>query len=132
MDHTSPPARENFVRRTSAPIEFNEFSKTTVGATRLHRTWLNGLTQNLEAGATAEALPAICDLDLSWLSSRLMQSQQVASQALPRAERADARSVKTTGAASSVHAADGGRALRYAKAQRPHTTDSDIFKRQKQ
>jgi hypothetical protein len=48
-----------------------------------------------------------------------MQSQQVASQALLRAERADARSEKTTGAASSVDAADGGWALRYAGGSAP-------------
>lgn len=30
-----------------------------------YRAWLNGLPQNLEASATAEALRAICDLDLS-------------------------------------------------------------------
>ena len=30
-----------------------------------YRTWLNALPQNLEASATAEALRAICDLDLS-------------------------------------------------------------------
>jgi hypothetical protein len=30
-----------------------------------YRTWLDGLPQNLEASATAEALRAICDLDLS-------------------------------------------------------------------
>jgi len=48
-----------------------------------------------------------------------MQSQRLAPEALLRAERADARSVKTTGAAASVHAADVGRALRYAGAPRP-------------
>ena len=32
-------------------------------------TWLNALPQNLEASATAEALRAICDLDLSDLES---------------------------------------------------------------
>ena len=34
-----------------------------------YRTWLNALPQNLEASATAEALRAICDLDLSDLQS---------------------------------------------------------------
>jgi hypothetical protein len=34
-----------------------------------YRTWLKGLPQNLEASATAEALRAICDLDLSDLES---------------------------------------------------------------
>jgi hypothetical protein len=34
-----------------------------------YRTWLNALPQNLEANATAEALRAICDLDLSDLES---------------------------------------------------------------
>ena len=34
-----------------------------------YRTWLNALPQNLEASATAEALRAICDLDLSDLES---------------------------------------------------------------
>jgi hypothetical protein len=34
-----------------------------------YRTWLNVLPQNLEANATAEALRAICDLDLSDLES---------------------------------------------------------------
>ena len=55
---------------------------------------------------------------------------------LLRAERADARSVKTTSAASSVHAPGVGRALRYAEgfapARRPAPTDSDISKWQKQ
>src|SRR5215472_10466316 len=32
-----------------------------------YRTWLNTLPQNLEASATAEALRAICDLDLSYI-----------------------------------------------------------------
>jgi len=31
------------------------------------RTWLNALPQNLEASTTAEALSAICDLDLSYI-----------------------------------------------------------------
>jgi hypothetical protein len=35
----------------------------------VYRTWLNALPQNLEANATAEALRAICDLDLSDLES---------------------------------------------------------------
>jgi hypothetical protein len=30
-----------------------------------YRTWLDALPQNLEASATAEALRAVCDLDLS-------------------------------------------------------------------
>jgi len=34
-----------------------------------YRTWLNALPQNLEPSATAEALRAICDLDLSDLES---------------------------------------------------------------
>jgi hypothetical protein len=34
-----------------------------------YRTWLNALPQNLEASATAEALRAICDLDLSDIES---------------------------------------------------------------
>jgi hypothetical protein len=34
-----------------------------------YRTWLNALPLNLEANATAEALRAICDLDLSDLES---------------------------------------------------------------
>ena len=34
-----------------------------------YRTWLNALPQNLEASATAEALRAICDLDLSYIES---------------------------------------------------------------
>ena len=34
-----------------------------------YRTWLNVLPQNLEASATAEALRAICDLDLSYIES---------------------------------------------------------------
>jgi hypothetical protein len=34
-----------------------------------YRTWLQSLPQNLEASATAEALRAICDLDLSDLES---------------------------------------------------------------
>jgi hypothetical protein len=34
-----------------------------------YRTWLDGLPQNLEASATAEALRAICDLDLSYIES---------------------------------------------------------------
>ena len=34
-----------------------------------YRTWLSALPQNLEASATAEALRAICDLDLSDLQS---------------------------------------------------------------
>ncbi len=34
-----------------------------------YRTWLQALPQNLEASATAEALRAICDLDLSDLES---------------------------------------------------------------
>ena len=34
-----------------------------------YRTWLNALPPNLEASATAEALRAICDLDLSDLES---------------------------------------------------------------
>ena len=33
------------------------------------RTWLNALLQNLEESATAEALRAICDLDLSDIES---------------------------------------------------------------
>ena len=65
-----------------------------------------------------------------------MQSRLVVSRTLLRAERADARSVKTTSAASSVHAAGVGRALRYAEgfapARRPAPTDSDISKWQKQ
>jgi hypothetical protein len=32
-----------------------------------YRTWLDALPQNLEASATAEALRAICDLDLSYI-----------------------------------------------------------------
>jgi hypothetical protein len=34
-----------------------------------YRTWLNALPPNLEASATAEALRAICDLDLSDIQS---------------------------------------------------------------
>jgi|SRR5271167_3613853 len=34
-----------------------------------YRTWLDALPQNLEASATAEALRAICDLDLSYIES---------------------------------------------------------------
>jgi hypothetical protein len=34
-----------------------------------YRSWLNALPQNLEASATADALRAICDLDLSDLES---------------------------------------------------------------
>ena len=34
-----------------------------------YRTWLSALPQNLEASATAEALRAICDLDLSDIES---------------------------------------------------------------
>jgi hypothetical protein len=34
-----------------------------------YRTWLNALPQNLEASTTAEALRAICDLDLSDIES---------------------------------------------------------------
>jgi hypothetical protein len=34
-----------------------------------YRTWLEALPQNLEASATAEALHAICDLDLSDIES---------------------------------------------------------------
>ena len=34
-----------------------------------YRRWLDGLPQNLEASATAEALRAICDLDLSYIES---------------------------------------------------------------
>jgi hypothetical protein len=34
-----------------------------------YRIWLQTLPQNLEATATAEALQAICDLDLSDLES---------------------------------------------------------------
>ena len=34
-----------------------------------YRIWLNALPQNLEASATAEALRAICDLDLSDIES---------------------------------------------------------------
>jgi hypothetical protein len=34
-----------------------------------YRTWLDALPQNLEASATAEALRAICDLDLSHIES---------------------------------------------------------------
>jgi hypothetical protein len=34
-----------------------------------YRTWLNALPQNLETSATAEALRAICDLDLSDIES---------------------------------------------------------------
>jgi hypothetical protein len=65
-----------------------------------------------------------------------MQSRLVVSRAFLRAERADARSVKTTSAASSVHAAGVGRALRDAEgsapARRPAPTNSDISKWQKQ
>ena len=32
-----------------------------------YQTWLDALPQNLEASATAEALRAICDLDLSYI-----------------------------------------------------------------
>ena len=32
-----------------------------------YRTWLDALPQNLEASATAEALRAICDLDLFYI-----------------------------------------------------------------
>jgi hypothetical protein len=34
-----------------------------------YRTWLNALPQNLATSATAEALQAICDLDLSDIES---------------------------------------------------------------
>jgi hypothetical protein len=34
-----------------------------------YRTWLGGLPQTLEASATAEALRAICDVDLSYIES---------------------------------------------------------------
>jgi hypothetical protein len=34
-----------------------------------YQEWLNALPQNLEASATAEALRAICDLDLSYIES---------------------------------------------------------------
>jgi hypothetical protein len=34
-----------------------------------YRTWLDALPQNLETSATAEALRAICDLDLSYIES---------------------------------------------------------------
>jgi hypothetical protein len=34
-----------------------------------YRAWLNALPQNLATGATAEALQAICDLDLSDIES---------------------------------------------------------------
>ena len=34
-----------------------------------YRTWLDALPQNLAASATAEALQAICDLDLSDIES---------------------------------------------------------------
>jgi hypothetical protein len=68
-----------------------------------YRTWLNALPPNLEASATAEALRAICDLDLSdiqsvepprGLWSRLMQTELVTRPVLLRAERANARSVE--------------------------------------
>jgi hypothetical protein len=51
-----------------------------------------------------------------------MQTQLIASQLFYEPSALDARSVKTTGAASSVRAADVGRALRYAKAPRPPAT----------
>jgi hypothetical protein len=34
-----------------------------------YRTWLDGLPQKIEASATADALRAICDLDLTDIES---------------------------------------------------------------
>ena len=85
------------------------------------------LPQNLEASATAEALRAIAILiypiSKVWSHRAVLVATDAKSACrLPgssTAERADARSVKTTSAASSVHAAGVGRALRYAEGFAP-------------
>lgn len=57
------------INRRSRAQRWQEAVAELVALQNDYRTWLNALPQNLEASATAEALRAICDLDLSDLES---------------------------------------------------------------
>ena len=57
------------VDRRSRAQRWHEAVAELVASQDYYRTWLNALPQNLEASATAEALRAICDLDLSDIES---------------------------------------------------------------
>ena len=57
------------VDRRSRAQRWQEAVAELVALQDYYRTWLNALPQNLEASATAEALRAICDLDLSDIES---------------------------------------------------------------
>ena len=57
------------INRRSRAQKWQEAVAELVALQNDYRTWLNALPQNLEASATAEALRAICDLDLSDLES---------------------------------------------------------------
>jgi hypothetical protein len=57
--YRSPAARRSRAQRWHAAVA------ELIALQDDYRTWLDGLPQNLEASATAEALRAICDLDLS-------------------------------------------------------------------
>jgi hypothetical protein len=57
------------VDRRSQAQRWQEAVAELVALQDYYRTWLDALPQNLEASATAEALRAICDLDLSDIES---------------------------------------------------------------
>jgi hypothetical protein len=70
--HTDATPRIRYRRpadRRSRAQRWHEAVAELIALQDDYRTWLNALPQNLEASATAEALRAICDLDLSDLES---------------------------------------------------------------
>jgi hypothetical protein len=71
-NHTDATPRIRYRRpadRRSRAQRWHEAVAELIALQDDYRTWLNALPQNLEASATAEALRAICDLDLSDLES---------------------------------------------------------------
>lgn len=55
--------------RRSRPQRWRDAVAELVSLQEEYRAWLDGLSDNLAESATAEALRAICDLDLSELES---------------------------------------------------------------
>jgi riboflavin biosynthesis pyrimidine reductase len=70
MLNTRSPAENRRERGpVRAAVDRQEMSPTKrcANSSDGYRTWLNALPQNREASAAAEALRAICDLDLSYI-----------------------------------------------------------------
>lgn len=55
--------------RRSRPQRWRDAVAELVSLQEEYRAWLDGLPENLAESATAEALRAVCDLDLSELES---------------------------------------------------------------